>query len=111
MKQAILKLASLGFHMGVDNTPNNFGTQPAEPFYPVDAKEWKPIFRHVFIGKCVNGFYVTSHIKSYIRRKYERCQPHEAEFKNIFGGGSTLQEAIDTFVTNFKAKTYNERTI
>ena len=108
MEQASQTLASLGFNMGVNNTPSNFGTKTAEPFWPVDAASFKPIFRHVFIGTCVNGFYVTSHIKGYVRRKYERCQPYEATYKNIFGGGSTLQIAIDNFVKNFKSKTYNE---
>jgi len=109
MRIASARLAKLGFNMGCDNTPINFGTMTAEPFTPARAAQWKPIFRHVFIGSCVNGFYVTSHIKGYLRCKYERRQPYEAEFKNIFGGGNTLQEAIDTFVTNFKSKAYNER--
>ena len=107
IKQASQKLSLLGFQMGIDNTPMNFGTIVSEPFFPVGAADFKPIFRHVFIGKCHKGYYVTSHIKGYVRMKWERCEPYEAEYRNIFGGGSTLKEAIDTFVSNFKAKRYN----
>lgn len=109
MDQASNKLASIGFKMGIDDTPINFGTQPSEVFFPVGAKDFIPKFRDVFIGTCVNGFYVTSHIKGYVRMKWERCQPYEANYKNIFGGGSTLKQAIETFVRNFQTKTYNER--
>lgn len=106
MKQASQELAKLGFNMGVNNTSINYGVIASEPFFPVGAKEFTPINRHVFIGSCVNGFYVTSHIKGYVRMKYHR-HTDEATYKNIFGGGSTLQEAIATFVSNFKSKTYN----
>jgi hypothetical protein len=111
MKQASNELAKLGFNMGVDNTPFYFGTMTPEPFWPVRAAQWKPLFRHVFIGTCVDGFYITSHIKGYLREKYERCEPYEMDFRNIFGGGSTLKEAIDIFISNFASKTYNIITI
>lgn len=107
MKQASRELANLGFKMDVDNTPINFGTMPAEPFFPIGAATFKPTFRDVFIGKCHKGYYVTSDIKGIVRMKWQRGFAGNASYMNIFGGGSTLKEAIDTFVNNFKTKTYN----
>lgn len=107
IKQASKILASLGFNMGVDNTPIHYGTQPAEPFFPIGAATFKPISRDVFIGKCHNGWYVTSHLNGIVRMKWQRSFAGNASYLNIFGGGSTLQDAIEIFVMHFKSKTYN----
>lgn len=66
-------------------------------------------FRDVFIGKAVNGWYITSHIKFTARRF--RCRKYNtftAELKNIFGHGHTLLDAVEDFEKNFMFKVYNQ---
>jgi hypothetical protein len=115
--EAIKILSDLGFHMGADDkNVTSWGQMEAEPFDigkdHVVTEPYPNVIiggpcRNVFIGQAVNGWYVTSHIRFSCRRY--RCRRIELrEIKNIFGGGKTLEEAVNNFVHNFKTKTYNE---
>ena len=99
--QAIARLKKLGFDMSHET----WGTIEAEP-YDVGKNHFTPRWRDVFLGKCLNGYYVTSHIKGMMR--HYRCrQAYEVDIGNIFGGGATLKEAFDKWEANFRNKVYN----
>lgn len=84
-----------------------WGQQTPEP-YDTGKDHFIPQMRDVFIGTAKGGFYVTSHLKGKMRQF--RCRTwFDTDVGNIFGGGSTLQEAISEFVANFLSKTYNIR--
>jgi hypothetical protein len=101
---AIKRMRKLGFKMGVGDCPH-FGVQNAEPYY-VNG-HWSPVNRDVFIAFCNGGFYITSHIYGMFRRFREKGLAYKITVANIFGGGNTLQEAVETFEKNFLTKTYN----
>lgn len=82
-----------------------WGYQSSEP-YNTGKDEFRAKFRDVFIAKTKTGFYVTSHIKGTMRRYRSRTW-HETDIANIFGHGTTLQMAIDQFITNFVSLNYN----
>ena len=101
MKQVIKRLTLLGFSM----THGTWGSQSPEA-YNVKPDHFIPLFRDVFVGKSVGGYYVTSHIKGKMRRY--RCREwFETTVGNIFGGGSTLEQAMLEFEVNFRNKIYN----
>ena len=99
-------LPSLGFTMNPSGANCvDFGRIEAEP-YNVGKDHFQPFFRHVFIGKCKGGYYVTSHINGNMRKYRCRIQ-YEAKIGNIFGGGKTRRQAIERFAENFRNKSYN----
>lgn len=109
LKQARRQLEQLGFVFPKDNKcldgTIRWAYQSPETKYS-GIHHFQPLFRDVFIGKAKGGFYVTSHIKGKMR--HYRCRYwYDADILNIFGHGSTLQMAIDSFVANFNTRTYN----
>ena len=105
MRQAIKRLVALGFQMGMARIPRWGWITPE--FYPVGKDHFTPKTRDVFIGKAKGGYYVTSHLRGTMRRYRCRQVNKDCDIANIFGGGKTLQEAIDQFCTKFEAKIYN----
>lgn len=99
------KLKQLGFIFSHPKINPNWGTHAAEP-YNVGKDHFYPIYRDVFIGKAKGGYYVTSHIHGNMRQ-YRCRNTYQRRIANIYGGGSTLQEAIREFCTNFISRTYN----
>jgi len=99
-------LESVGFKM----SQVNFGTTRPEPI-DVGKDHFAPRFRDVFIGETFNHhFYVTSHIHG-LYRGY-RCRLYNAYEKtlmNIFGMGTTAEQAVQDFINHFTAnpKVYN----
>ncbi len=107
IKQAVKRLEALGFDMSKPRHnfvgTSRYGAQSAEPFDFGKNHVLTTPFRDVFFAECIGGWYVTSHIK-FQARDYRRRHIYQADIRNIFGGGSTLQEAIEQFETDFKAK-------
>ena len=103
-QQAIIRLKNLGFKF--DFVSISFGTMDAEPI-DMRPDHFTPIHRDVYFAPCCGGWYVTSHILGTMRRRYRRRNSEKTDVANIFGGGKTLQEAIEVFERNFKSKTYN----
>ena len=97
------QLRELGFSMSP--TSENFGTIEAEP-YNVGKDHFRARNRNVYIGTSKTGAYVTSHISGWMR-KYRCRNENEITLGNIFGGGKTLEIAMNEFVANFQNKTYN----
>jgi hypothetical protein len=104
IRQAKAALKKLGFKF---LPKHKWGSMEAEP-YDVGKDHFKPRYRDVYIGECVNGYYITSHIKGMMRR-YRCRREFDTDVGNIFGGGETLEVAITQFVHNFKNKIYNRR--
>lgn len=105
------QLEALGFRFPKENKCMDgtirWGFQTPEP-YGTGKNEFHPSIRDVFFAGAKGGFYVTSHIKGKMRRF--RCQTwNDVDIANIFGGGTTLQKAIDQFVSNFNTQNYNTR--
>ena len=103
--QAISRMRKLGFNMGTQKECPHFGVITAESYYV--AGHWSPINRDVFIAPCHGGWYITSHIYGMFRCFHQRGLAYKITVANIFGGGNTLQEAVETFEKNFLTKTYN----
>ena len=105
------RLTALGFTMNTNPTDcKDWGTMTPELFTHAGLHCLSVPFRDVFIGKSVNGWYITSHIKFTARRfRARRYNTFTAELKNIFGMGKTLKDAIQDFENNFNLKVYNQR--
>ena len=109
LKNARKQIEQLGFTFPKENKcmdgTYRWGQKPPER-HSTGKNHFRPWFRDVFIAKAKGGWYVTSHIKGQMRQY--RCRYwNDASILNIFGHGSTLQIAVDSFVTNFNSGTYN----
>ena len=102
LPEAIKRLSSLGFKMGVVDAVPFWGTIEAEPC-DSGKDSFTPLYRDVFIGRAKGGWYITSHIKGTYRRY--RCRNEQQVCRaNIFGGGTTLEEALTEFVVHFNRR-------
>ena len=106
LNQAIKRLTTLGFKMGLVSDVPHWGRMDAEPFDIKPDHVLSPPSRDVFIGHVNSGWYITSHIK-FKCRLYRHHHTFDSQRFNIFGGGKTLEEAMLEFEVNFRAKTYN----
>jgi hypothetical protein len=110
LKEARKQLERMGFIFPKENKcldgTYRWGYKSPED-HNTGKNHFQPTFRDVFIGKAKGGFYITSHIKGKMRQY--RCRYwYDTSILNIFGHGSTLQAAVDSFVAYFNTRTYNQ---
>lgn len=105
------RIAALGFEMnplGADC--KNYGRMDAEPYTDSTYHILSKPFRSVFIAKCINGWYITSHIHFNARKFRARLDNTGwVERKNIFGHGVTLKDAVRDFEINYYLKIHGQR--
>lgn len=106
LKQAVKRLAALGFKMEEKSSSCIRGTIGAEAFNYYPHEILSEPYRDVFIGETKTGWYVTSHI-NFKGKRFRSIQTHTASILNIFGSGQTLEAAIEEFENHFKNKVYN----
>lgn len=106
LKQAIKKLAALGFKMK-GSAGCVHGTIGAEAFNYYPHEILSEPMRDVFVGETKTGWYVTSHI-NFKGKRFRSTMPHFATILNIFGSGQTLEDAIEEFERHFNLKMYNQ---
>jgi len=103
-KNATNLLINAGFKM----ESAKWGSMAPEP-YSAGKNHFKPYFRDVFIGECVDGFYVTSNIVGdYREYRCHKTYPN-TNVANIHGHGKTETDAVENFLVNFNSKNYNVR--
>ncbi len=106
IREAAKRLKALGFQF-FERSGTCWGEMTAEEFDPGKCYVLSEPFRDVFIGECKDGWYVTSHIHFTAQRYHYNVVTHRATILNIFGGGKTLEHALEEFEHNFVNKTYN----
>jgi hypothetical protein len=101
-------LVEAGFSdsMVQSDSPSIWGTIAPEP-HSVGKNHFKALLREVYVAEAVGGWYVTSNIIGWMRFYRCRTVDYHHRILNIFGHGKTPVEAVQMFLTNFKAKRYN----
>ena len=90
--------------MNAVSDSKRFGTRDlTEAFHFAPHHLLSKPFRTVFIGKAVDGYYISSHIR--FRGRYYRHRSYNAAWmdrRNIFGLGNNLREAVHDFEAKFR---------
>lgn len=100
-------LTEAGFKCATQpDSPSIWGTIEPES-YNVGKHHFTALFRDVFVGEAVGGWYATSTIHGDMR--FYRCRTvYEGhQILNVFGHGKTPVDAVNMFLTNYKNKRYN----
>lgn len=116
ISQALSRLTKLGFTVGHVPHASHWGKKDVEPeffqrkgieqFHVIKGKHEPELHRDVYIGKCKNGWYVTSSIV-FTRKNFACRNSFLCKMMNVYGGGKTLQSAMDIFEDNLLHRNYN----